>query len=246
MFERQTLLFAMIAALVLQIMGCTLDDTEEEPAENTPDMAADTPADTQDDEVDPAEATWEQARGFLTQIETANYETAWHPMFEENSEPRPLFIGAKHPGMVAVYQNDIARNFLSGWEESEFPMPMAMPDGAMILKHNYATDEESGDLTHAATTIMIKDTSLNEADYPGQWFWIKANPDLTLMDNDSGGYMAGALKGCIDCHNGRTNFGAFPDPEDPMVGGQEDAHIHHDYVIIAYCRDPSTEACSVP
>lgn len=62
-----------------------------------------------------------------------------------------------------------------------------MPDGALIVKENYAKDRE----TLAAVTPMYKVKGYNPN--AGDWFWAKYGPDGKVM-------AAGKVDSCINCH----------------------------------------------
>ena len=62
-----------------------------------------------------------------------------------------------------------------------------MPDGAFIVKENYAKDRE----TLAAVTPMYKVKGYNPS--AGDWFWAKYGPDGAVQT-------AGKVDSCINCH----------------------------------------------
>jgi hypothetical protein len=62
-----------------------------------------------------------------------------------------------------------------------------MPDGAILVKENYAEDKT----TLKAVTPMYKVDGYNPD--AGDWWWAKYGPEGTVMK-------AGKVEGCINCH----------------------------------------------
>ncbi len=84
-----------------------------------------------------------------------------------------------HGAFLKLYVNDIA------YEAAKAAKPM--PDGAIIVKENYAEDKK----TLAAITPMYKKKGFNPE--AGDWWWAKYKPDGTAA-------ASGKVKSCIECH----------------------------------------------
>lgn len=85
-----------------------------------------------------------------------------------------------HGAYLKLYANSIA---LKAAREGK----TVMPDGAILVKENYAKDKH----TLAAITPMYRVKGYNPEG--GDWFWAKYGPEGEVM-------AAGKVKGCIDCH----------------------------------------------
>lgn len=114
---------------------------------------------------------------FWTYISETNPYTDWMhwPGYEEMYPG-----GSPHGAYLKLYVNDIALKAIE--EEMK-----EMPEGAIIVKENYADDKE----TLAAITPMYKVKDFNPM--AGDWFWAKYGADGEVMDS-------GKVQGCIDCH----------------------------------------------
>ena len=93
---------------------------------------------------------------------------------------------APHGRFVTIYANDIATETIS--ENAE-----AMPDGAVFAKDNFDSVKRL-----LQVTVMAK--------REGSWFW-------AVYDADGKVKRAGALEGCIACHNGAGRDMVFTWPK---------------------------------
>lgn len=186
----------------------------------------------------------------LADLESSNYSTSssWYPVLEETTAVRELFVPAPHKGLVAVFQNATPRDALDAWVAGGYQLPLQMPNGSILVKNTMSVPAEGEVEMLLARTVMVKDTSLDASDYPGRWFYIKATPEFEVFgDCENGAYVAGAPDGCVNCHNGSSNFGIFPSIGDPDVasGAGTDKLVPYDMLNAAYCMDPDTTECSL-
>jgi hypothetical protein len=84
-----------------------------------------------------------------------------------------------HGAYLELYANEIA---VKAAKEGK-----AMPDGAILVKENYAKDKE----TLVSITPMYKVKDYNPD--AGDWFWAKYGPTGEVM-------AAGKIDSCINCH----------------------------------------------
>lgn len=76
--------------------------------------------------------------------------------------------------------------------------PKELPNGSVIVKENYGIDKSL-----KAITVMYKSSGYNPKGK--DWYWVKYNPDGTVARGpaeDGSPMLAGAAKGCMDCHGG--------------------------------------------
>ena len=85
-----------------------------------------------------------------------------------------------HGAFLKLYVNERALEAINAGETE-------MPDGAILVKENYADDQK----TLAAVTPMYKKTGYNPE--AGDWFWAKYQADGKVAS-------AGKVEGCINCH----------------------------------------------
>ena len=86
-----------------------------------------------------------------------------------------------HGAFLKVYVNNAAKKAIEDGK-------MMMPEGAIVVKENYAKDKE----TLAAVTPMYKAEGFNPD--AGNWFWAKYKADGSVL-------ASGKVEGCIDCHS---------------------------------------------
>ena len=184
------------------------------------------------------------ADSIIAEMTAAGYSTSWSPFYAADFTPRLPFVASAHGKLLAAWVNPTGEAALTDWEAADGGVPDAgfgqleMPDGTIIVKHNYDLDS-----VLMGITIMKKDLSLSESEYPGQWFWIKTNPALEVLTNselEPAVYMGGHMDGCVNCHNGSSNEELFPPEVDGGVGGVDDALLPYDMVVGAYCKDPAS------
>ena len=84
-----------------------------------------------------------------------------------------------HGAYLKLFVNDKAYAALQAGEE--------MPDGAIVVKENYADDKE----TLVAITPMYKSKGYNPD--AGDWFWAKYSEKADVQ-------AAGKVESCIECH----------------------------------------------
>lgn len=84
-----------------------------------------------------------------------------------------------HGAYLKLYANGLARKAAREGKP--------MPDGAIIVKENYAEDKK----TLMAITPMYRVKGYNPE--AGDWFWAKYEPDGNVVTS-------GKVTGCIDCH----------------------------------------------
>ena len=179
----------------------------------------------------------------LDGIAASNYVSTYEPVLSDSVEPRDAIVPSKHgeAQRVAVFQNTLAAEALKSWSDGGLQTPLAMPDGSILVKHNLTADDKL-----ESVTVMVKDMTLDEKDYPSHWFWIKATPELQVIVNCEArpaAAIAGNVQGCIGCHNGETNSGVFPDPNDSEAGGKLDALVNYHMIVSAFCDDPKNTEC---
>jgi len=77
--------------------------------------------------------------------------------------------------------------------------PKTLPYGSMIIKENYAPDQQ----TLMAVTVMYRSKGYDAEHF--DWYWVKYNPDGSVARTppEKGSAMiAGRFKSCIECHSG--------------------------------------------
>ena len=130
-------------------------------------MAEETPDTT-------ADAVW-------AHIQEADYES-W-ALWPEKGE---LYEGTEPHGMLlTTYVNALAEDALTNGAAE-------MPDGAIVIKDNYAPDS-----TLAATTVMYK--AEGYAPDRGDWFWAKYGADGSVQ-------AAGHVESCESCHSQADDY----------------------------------------
>jgi hypothetical protein len=90
-----------------------------------------------------------------------------------------------HGAYVELYANDIAVKAANEGKD--------MPDGAILVKENYAKDKE----TLMEITPMYKVKGYNPD--AGDWFWTEYGPAGKVMN-------AGKVDSCINCHRKGKDF----------------------------------------
>ena len=118
-----------------------------------------------------------EAKTFWTYIDQVNPYTEWNyfPGYEG------MYPGkSPHGAYLKLYANEAAYRAAKNGEK--------MPDGAILVKENYAKDKE----TLAAITPMYKVKGYNPT--AGNWFWAKYGPDGKAA-------VSGKVDSCIKCHN---------------------------------------------
>jgi hypothetical protein len=101
-----------------------------------------------------------------------------------------------HGAWLRVYANGVAMKAAREGKDM-------MPDGAIIVKDNYAEDKK----TLAAITPMYRVKGYNPEG--GDWFWVKYGPDGEVMAE-------GKVKGCIDCHKAADDWRFVSYPKGKM------------------------------
>ena len=100
--------------------------------------------------------------------------------------PEPVEGVAPHGEYIHLFYNDTAKAAMGG--EGDWP------DEAIFAKDNFPADESGegpGEL--ASITMMKKEDET--------WFWVKYEPDGTVMETPEGELIAGTEDlGCISCH----------------------------------------------
>jgi hypothetical protein len=183
--------------------------------------------------------------------EVADYAT-WNDVEGNAPAIRKPFIASMHGKMLKLHANQAAQDAFATWAAAGHSAggALSMPDGAIIVKENY---NEAGD-TLMAVTVMKKVSSFGSSSKAPGWFWIKAKPDLTPIENcdaEPPVMVYGSPAGCTGCHNGETNWGVFPGPDsdppdDPVTDPKgKDALEAFDYIVSAYCADPSQTDCDL-
>lgn len=104
------------------------------------------------------------AAGMWTYLTEQNYRQSWAHW----PGKQPMYEGTEPHGMLlATYVNDLALDALTNAAGS-------MPQGAIIVKENYAPDS-----TFAAATVMFKAPAGYNPEH-NDWFWMKRNADGTV------------------------------------------------------------------
>ncbi|MDX1623371.1 MAG: cytochrome P460 family protein [Gemmatimonadota bacterium] len=141
---------------------------EEEPADvaEAPETVAEEPTTAPPDTT--AEAVW-------THLQEADYDT-W-ALWPDKGR---LYPGTEPHGMLlTTYVNDLAEDALTNGAAE-------MPDGAIVVKDNYAPDS-----TFMAHTVMYKADGY-DAEH-ADWFWAKYGPDGEVQ-------ASGRVETCAGCH----------------------------------------------
>ncbi len=123
-----------------------------------------------------------EGEAFWTYINETNPYTQWDKWPGKDG----MYPGTSpHGAFLKLYVNDIA---LKAVKENQ-----PMPDGAIIVKENYAKDKEK---LMAVTPMFLKKGYNPEG---GDWFWAKYGPDGKIM-------ASGKVDSCIQCHQTQKDW----------------------------------------
>lgn len=123
--------------------------------------------------------------GMWSFLQEVDYQGSWQ-LWPDKGQ---LYQGQEPHGMLlTTYLNDLAHDALTNQAGS-------MPDGAIVVKENYAPDS-----TLAAVTVMYKKDGFDPEH--NDWFWVKFLADGSV---DMEGKAQGRVQGCIQCHGGKAD-----------------------------------------
>ena len=109
----------------------------------------------------------------------SGYTTNWHHI---PGKPAGLYQGTEpHGAVLRTFVNNIAYDAIVN-------KAGGYPDGAIIVKENYAPDGKQ----LGAITVMKKTKGFDPKN--GDWFWAKYAPDGQVLAE-------GKVAGCIACHS---------------------------------------------
>jgi len=164
-FPLETVLLASLAFLV---SACGSDEEDGSTATERPPMPV----------LMPASAATKQVLAL-----TAGYQS-WSKFPENQSlKPSPTH---KNMQVISYYNDAVGGSMTSG--------SLPLPDGALIVKENWAKADDPGPM---ALTIMHKQG--------GDWYWCQVTPDGQVFVEDGNALEGKNVAMCTNCHKSAAN-----------------------------------------